>query len=88
MLLALFALFSLLTSSPSDTLANVLRVVLGIGPFTGLLGFLTPMLVDRYSGGDPGKAGTAYAVNVVGCLFGPLLAGFADSHRKRESLCP
>ncbi len=76
MLLALSALFSLLTSSPSDTLANVLRVVLGIAPFTGLLGFLTPMLVDRYSGGDPGKAGTAYAVNVVGCLFGPLLAGF------------
>jgi spermidine synthase len=76
MLLALSALFSLVTSSPGNTLANGLRVFLGIAPFSGLLGFLTPMLVDRYSGGNPGKAGRAYAVNVLGCLFGPLLAGF------------
>jgi spermidine synthase len=41
-----------------------------------LLGFLTPMLVDRRSGGDPAKAGSAYAVNVLGCILGPLLAGF------------
>jgi predicted membrane-bound spermidine synthase len=41
-----------------------------------LLGFLTPMLVDRRSGGDPGEAGRAYAVNVLGCILGPLLAGF------------
>jgi spermidine synthase len=34
------------------------------------------MLVDRWSGGDPEKAGSAYAVNVVGCILGPLLAGF------------
>ncbi len=34
------------------------------------------MLVDRRSGGDPGKAGSAYAVNVLGCILGPLLAGF------------
>jgi spermidine synthase len=76
MLLALSALFSLVTSSPSDAVFVFLRVLLGIGPFTGLLGFLTPMLVDRYSGGNPEKAGSAYAVNVVGCLLGPLLAGF------------
>jgi predicted membrane-bound spermidine synthase len=76
MLLAVSALFSLVTSSPGDTMAVFLRVALGIAPFTGLLGFLTPMLVDRYSSGDPGKAGGAYAVNVVGCLLGPLLGGF------------
>jgi spermidine synthase len=76
MLLALSALFSLVTSSPSDAVFVFLRVLLGIGPFTGLLGFLTPMLVDRYSGGNPEKAGSAYAVNVAGCLLGPLLAGF------------
>ncbi len=34
------------------------------------------MLVDRWSGGDPDRAGTAYAVNVVGCILGPLVAGF------------
>ena len=34
------------------------------------------MLVDRWSGGDPDRAGKAYAVNVVGCILGPLVAGF------------
>jgi spermidine synthase/MFS family permease len=75
-LLALSALFPLVTSSPIFALPNIPRLILGIAPFTGLLGFLTPMLVDRRSGGDPGKAGTAYAVNVLGCIVGPLLAGF------------
>jgi spermidine synthase len=51
-------------------------VALGIGPFCGVLGFLTPMLVDRWSGGDPDRAGRAYAVNAVGCILGPLVAGF------------
>jgi spermidine synthase len=37
---------------------------------------VTPMLVDRWSGGDPDQAGRAYAVNVVGCIVGPLIAGF------------
>ena len=75
-LLALAALFPLVTSNPSIHWSKGLRLVLGVAPFTGLLGFLTPMLVDRRSAGDPGKAGTAYAVNVVGCILGPLLAGF------------
>jgi len=75
-LLALAALFPLVTSNPSIHWSKGLRLVLGIAPFTGLLGFLTPMLVDRRSAGDPGKAGTAYAINVVGCILGPLLAGF------------
>ena len=53
-----------------------LRVPLGIGAFSGLLGFLTPKLVDRFSEGDPHRAGIAYAVNVAGCILGPLVAGF------------
>ena len=53
-----------------------MRLTLGIAPFSGILGFVTPMLVDRWSGGDPDHAGTAYAVNVVGCILGPLAAGF------------
>ena len=75
-LLALSALFPLVASSPNVDLPDSLRLALGITPFTGLLGFLTPMLVDRRSGGNPGKAGSAYAINVVGCIAGPLLAGF------------
>jgi spermidine synthase len=78
-LLALAALLPLVLSSPTIHLSKGLRglrMVLGVAPFTGLLGFLTPMLVDRRSAGDPGKAGSAYAVNVLGCILGPLLAGF------------
>jgi predicted membrane-bound spermidine synthase len=56
--------------------AGALRVALGVGGFCGVLGFLTPMLVDRWSAGDPGRAGRAYAVNAVGCIVGPLLSGF------------
>jgi spermidine synthase len=82
-LAACFALLPLLTADPRipspedpDLLAGALRVALGIGPFCGVLGFLTPMLVDRWSGGDPDRAGRAYAVNAVGCILGPLVAGF------------
>jgi spermidine synthase len=55
---------------------SMLRLVLGICPFSAILGFVTPMLIDRWSGGDPDRAGRAYAVNVVGCILGPLLSGF------------
>lgn len=53
-----------------------LRVFLGIIAFSGVIGFLTPMLVDRWSAGDPDLAGRAYAINIVGCILGPLVAGF------------
>jgi spermidine synthase len=55
---------------------GALRVMLGVGGFCGVLGFLTPMLVDRWSAGDPNRAGRAYAVNALGCIIGPLLSGF------------
>jgi spermidine synthase len=62
---------------PSEGLAaGALRVGFGLGPLSLLMGVLTPMLVDRWSGGDPDRAGRAYAVNVVGCILGPLVAGF------------
>ena len=57
-------------------LGSVMRLILGICPFSAILGFVTPMLVDRWSGGDPDRAGRAYAVNVAGCILGPLLSGF------------
>jgi spermidine synthase len=52
------------------------RMVAGITPFCAALGFVTPLLVDRWSHGDPRRVGSAYAVNVVGCILGPLAAGF------------
>lgn len=47
-----------------------------IFPFCGLLGYLTPKLIDEYSAGTPGAAGRAYAINVVGCIVGPLAASY------------
>jgi spermidine synthase len=76
MLLALFAVLPLLAASPKIVLQAPLRLLLGIAPFAGMLGFLTPMLVDRWARGNPANAGKAYAVNVLGCILGPLLAGF------------
>ncbi len=60
----------------STFLAALLRVIVGIAPFCLLLGWLTPMLLDRLSGGDPARAGAAYALNTVGCILGPLAASF------------
>lgn len=74
--LAFFGLIPLITSDPRLEMFAVLRVLIGVMPFAGIMGFLTPMLVDQWSGGDPDRAGRAYAVNVVGCIVGPLLSGF------------
>ena len=78
-LLGLAGLLPLLTADPRLErfhMLPILRVALGIMPITGLMGFVTPMLVDQYSEGDPERAGSAYAVNVVGCIVGPLVSGF------------
>jgi predicted membrane-bound spermidine synthase len=79
--LGLCTLLPLLTASPqfhphSFYVYSLLRLVLGIAPFSLILGFVTPMLVDRWSGGDSDRAGSAYAVNILGCILGPLVAGF------------
>jgi len=81
LLLGLAGLLPLLMSDPRFSeqhlyLPGFLRVALGIMPITGLMGFVTPMLVDQYSEGNPDCAGKAYAVNVAGCILGPLLSAF------------
>jgi spermidine synthase len=76
-LLGLVSLLPLVTADPRLPLAKPwLRVFFGVVPFSVLIGLLTPMLVDRWSGGDPDRAGRAYSVNVLGCILGPLVAGF------------
>jgi spermidine synthase len=69
-------MLSLATSDVRLVLDSTMRVFLGVAPFAGVMGFLTPMLVDRWSAGDPDRAGKAYGVNVLGCIVGPLLSGF------------
>jgi predicted membrane-bound spermidine synthase len=75
-LLGFAGLLPLVASDPAVHISAVARVLLGIGPLALAAGFATPMLVDRDSGGDPEIAGSAYAMNVLGCVVGPLIAGY------------
>lgn len=70
------SLLPLYAADPFLPLNPYVRIVLGLAPFCGLLGFLTPSLIDAWSEGDPQRAGAAYAVNIAGCIAGPLIAGF------------
>lgn len=74
--LGLLGLMPMITADPRIHLAGSLRVILGVFPVSCAIGYLTPMLVDRWSGGNADRAGKAYAINVVGCIFGPLFASF------------
>lgn len=76
MSVGVFGLLPLVAADPRLIGLGLARLVIGIAPFCAAVGFLTPMLVDRWSSGNPGRAGTAYAVNVVGSILGPLVAGF------------
>lgn len=55
---------------------GALLVLASIFPICAVLGYLTPGLVDRYSLGNPAAAGKAYAINVLGCILGPLIASY------------
>jgi spermidine synthase len=75
-ILAFTIFLPLLAADPRLSIHKVLRLVIGLVPFSAALGFLTPLIVDRFSSGDGERAGRAYAVNVVGCILGPLFSGF------------
>ena len=53
---------------------SVVILLASICPVCALLGYLTPSLIDEYASGQPTKAGQAYAINVLGCILGPLFA--------------
>ena len=55
---------------------SIAGVLLSIVPFCAALGYLTPQILDRFSAGDPAKAGRAYGLNVLGCILGPLAAAY------------
>ena len=55
---------------------SALIVLASICPFCAALGYLTPGLIDDYAGDDPTRAGSAYAINVAGCILGPLVASY------------
>jgi spermidine synthase len=62
------------TRLTQTNLRSAILLLASIGPFCAGLGYLTPGLIDEYAGGDPGRAGRAYAINVLGCILGPLFA--------------
>lgn len=70
------ALLPLIAADFRLPIPAMVRVILGIGPFCAVVGYLTPKLVDGWTGGDPARAGLAYAMNVLGSIIGPLVAGF------------
>jgi spermidine synthase len=70
-------LLPLAAADPRLGMPAPVRLALGVAPVCVLCGLLTPFLVDRWSNGDPDRAGAAYAVNVLGSIAGPLVAGFA-----------
>ena len=53
---------------------SAMLVLASIVPLCAILGYLTPSLIDGYAGGRPNLAGEAYAINVLGCILGPLFA--------------
>ena len=55
---------------------SVALLLASICPFCAVLGYLTPRLVDDYAGGAPERGGQVYAINVLGCILGPLAAGY------------
>ena len=77
-LLALLFVASLLPLCANDPRLHdsVALVLLSIAPVSALLGYLTPQLVDEDARGEPARAGKAYAINVLGCILGPLFAGY------------
>jgi spermidine synthase len=56
--------------------ASAFILLASICPFCAAMGYLTPSLIDRYAAGQPRRAGRAYAVNVLGCILGPLVGGY------------
>ena len=56
--------------------AVITRTLLSIVPFCVCLGYLTPKLIDEFAHGRPREAGRAYAINIVGCILGPLFGGY------------
>lgn len=51
-------------------------LLLSIAPYCAILGYLTPKLIDEHALGRPDAVGHAYAVNVLGCIVGPLLVSY------------
>lgn len=73
--LSVFAFLPIILPDPRLDI-GIVTVLLSIFPFCVALGYLTPKLIDTYSSGEPFGAGKAYALNIIGCIIGPLFASY------------
>ena len=82
MLAAYSCFFPILLNDPRTlswipgAMTKVIIVLASIFPFCATLGYLAPKLIDEFSFGEPQDAGKAYAFNALGCILGPLFAGY------------
>jgi predicted membrane-bound spermidine synthase len=74
-LACLFALVPVIVGDPRFD-RRAIFVLASIAPFCLVLGYLTPRLVDEYSRGTPAEAGRCYAINILGCILGPLVSAY------------
>lgn len=73
--LAVFSFLPILVNDPR-LIISVPIALISIFPLCAALGYLTPKLIDEYSTGHPSEAGMAYAINIAGCVIGPLFASY------------
>ncbi len=79
-MLALAACGQILAADPRIVMPQywmqIAWLLLSISPYCAILGYLTPKLIDEHALGRPDAVGHAYAVNVLGCIIGPLLVSY------------
>lgn len=76
-LLALaFALLGQIWLNDPRLRLGIYGMTLSILILSYILGYLTPKQIDKLSVGSSEKAGFAYAVNIVGCILGPLFVAY------------
>jgi spermidine synthase len=75
-LVAITSFFPIVFNDPRFDRHQMILALASIFPLCLALGYLTPSLIDRYSQGDPNRAGRAYAINIIGCVVGPLIVGY------------
>ena len=57
-------------------LKSLMSVPLSVLFISVALGYLTPRIIDLVSKNSVAKVGKAYAINIIGCVIGPLVAGY------------
>lgn len=88
-LLALFVFLPILINDPKIFKYNVallvrahsiygylFQIILTIFPLCAILGYLTPSIIDEYSGGNEKLVGKSYSINIIGCILGPIIVSY------------